>query len=51
MRSICRQLLFHSLRAHQRSSDQMKILKDQSAQTTTRVVGIAYVAYVALMII
>ena len=28
------------MRAHQRSSDQMKILKDQSAQTTTRAVGI-----------
>ena len=42
MRSICGQQLFRSLRAHQRSSDQMKILKDQSAQTTTRVVGVAY---------
>ena len=42
MRSICGQLLLCSLRAHQRSSDQMKILKDQSAQTTTRVVGVAY---------
>ena len=40
--SICRQQLFRSLRAHQRSSDQMKILKDQSVQTTTRAVGIAY---------
>ena len=29
--SICGQQLFRSLRAHQRSSDQMKILKDQSA--------------------
>ena len=37
--SICRQQLFRSLRAHQRSSDQMKILKDQSTQTTTRAVG------------
>ena len=40
--SICGQQVFRSLRAHQRSSDQMKILKDQSAQTTTRAVGIAY---------
>ena len=36
------QQVFHSLRAHQCSSDQMKILKDQSAQTTTGVVGLAY---------
>ena len=42
MRSICGQQLFHSLRAHQRSPDQMKIWKDQSVQTTTRTVGIAY---------
>ena len=42
MGSICRQQLFRSLRAHQRSSNQMKILKDQSAQATTRTVGIAY---------
>ena len=41
IRSICGQQLFRSLRADQRSSDQMKILKDQSAQTTTRAVGIA----------
>ena len=41
IRSICGQQLLRSLRAHQRSSDQMKILKDQSAQTTTRAVGIA----------
>ena len=40
--SICGQQLFRSLRAHQRSSDQMKILKDQSAQITARAVGIAY---------
>ena len=32
--SICRQQLFRSLRAHQYSSDQKKILKDQSGQTT-----------------
>ena len=40
--SICGQQPFRSLRAHQRSSDQMKILKDQSAQTATRAVGLAY---------
>ena len=28
IRSICGQQLFRSLKAHQRSSDQMKILKD-----------------------
>ena len=42
IRSICRQQLFPSLRAHQYSSDQMKILKDQSAQTTARVVSVVY---------
>ena len=42
MRSICRQMMFCSLRASQRSSVQIKILKGQSAQTTTRVVGVAY---------
>ena len=41
IRSTCRQQLFGSLRAHQYSSDQMKILKDQSAQTTPRVVSVA----------
>ena len=30
---IYKQLLFHSLRTHQRSADHMKISKDQSAQT------------------
>ena len=40
--SICGQQLFRSLKAHQRSSDQMRILKDLSAQTTTRAVGTAY---------
>ena len=30
IRSISRQQLFHYLRAHQRSSDQMKVMKDQS---------------------
>ena len=33
---------FRSLGAHQHNSDQMKILKNQSAQTTARVVSIAY---------
>ena len=50
MRSICGQQLLRSLRAHQRSSDQMKILKDQSAQTTTRVVGVAYRLWLPLSI-
>ena len=39
MRSICGQQLFCSLRAHQSSSDQMEILKNQSVQTTTRARG------------
>ena len=42
IKSISGQQVFCFLRAHQRSSDQMKILMDQSAQTTTRAVGIAY---------
>ena len=41
IRSIRRQQLFRSLRAHKRGSDQIKILKDQSAHTTTRAVGVA----------
>ena len=41
IRSICGQQLFRSLGAHQYSSDQKKILKDQSAQTTTGVVSVA----------
>ena len=36
-------MLFYSLRAHQYSSDQKKILKDQSAQTTATVVSVAYI--------
>ena len=40
MRSICRQQLLRFLRDHQYSSDQKKILKDQSAQTTARVVSV-----------
>ena len=42
MPSICRQQQFRSLRDHQYSSDQKKILKDQIAQTTARVVSVAY---------
>ena len=44
--SICRQQLFRSLTAHQYSSDQMKILKDQSAQTSARVMRVAYYIYI-----
>ena len=40
VRSICGQQLFRTLRAHQRSSDQLKILQDQSAQSTTRAVDV-----------
>ena len=40
--SICSKQLFLSLRAHQASSHQGKILKDQNAQTTDWVVSIAY---------
>ena len=43
MRSIYGQQLFHSLRAHHHRSDQIKIMKDQSAQTTTRVVRVVCV--------
>ena len=50
IRSICRQQLFRSLRAHQYSSDQMKILKDQSAQTTARVVRVAYRLWLPFLI-
>ena len=42
IRSIYRQQLFCSLRAHQHSSDQKKILKDYSAQTTATIVSVAY---------
>ena len=41
MPSISIQQLFHSFRAHQYSSDQMKILKNKSAQTTSRVMSVA----------
>ena len=42
IKSICRQQLFFSFRGHQYSSDQMKILKNQSAPTTARIVSVAY---------
>ena len=42
IRSICAQQPFHSLRAHQHSSDQIKILKEQSAKNTTGAVGLVY---------
>ena len=42
MRSICRHQLLRSLRAHQNSSYQKKILKDQNAQDTARVVSVPY---------
>ena len=47
---MCRQQLFRSLRAHQYSSDQMKILKDQTAQTTARVVSVAYRLWLSFLI-
>ena len=49
-RSICRQQLFRSLRAHQYSSDQNKILKDQSAQTSARIVSVAYRLWLPFLI-
>ena len=42
IRSIFRQQLFRSWRAHQYSSHQKKIFKDKSAQTTSRVVNVVY---------
>ena len=48
--SICRQQIFCCLRAHQYSSDQMKVLKDQSAQTTARVVSVTYRLWLAFLI-
>ena len=42
IRPIYRQQLFRSLKAHQHSSDQKKILKDYSAQTTATIVSVAY---------
>ena len=37
---ISSQQLFRSVRAHQYSSDQMKILKDQGAQTAATIVSV-----------
>ena len=42
IRAIYRQQLFWSLRRHQHSSDQRKILKNQGTQTTARVASIVY---------
>ena len=42
--------LFRSLRAHQYSSDQKEILKDKSAQTTARVVSVAYRLWLPFLI-
>ena len=42
MTSICGRQLFCSLSAYRHSLDQMNILEDQSVQTTTRAMGIAY---------
>ena len=44
--STCGQQMFRSLRAHQPSLDQMKILKNQNAQTTTRALGVAYLLWI-----
>ena len=44
IQSICRQQLFCSLRVYQYSSDQKKILMDQSAQTAAGVASVAYIA-------
>ena len=43
-RSVCGQQLFRSLGAHQHSSDQMKMLKEQSAKTAAKVVSVTYVS-------
>ena len=42
IRSNCKQQQFCPRRTHQQSSDQQKILKEQSAQTTPRVVSVQY---------
>ena len=49
-RSICGQQPFRSLRAHQHSSNQIKILKDQSAQTTATVVSVVYRLWLPFLI-
>ena len=50
IRSNCRQQLFHSLRAHQYNSGQLKIFKDQSAETTARVVSVTYRLWLLFLI-
>ena len=50
IRSICRQQLFHSLRANQYRSHQKKIFKDQSGQTTPRVVSVASGLWLPILI-
>ena len=48
--SICRQQLFRSLRVHQYSSDQKKILKDPSAYTNARVMRVTYRLWIPILI-
>ena len=48
--SICGPQPFRSLRAHQHSSDQRKILKDQCAQTTARVASVEYRLWLPFLI-
>ena len=50
IQSIYRQQLFRSLRADQYSSDQKKILNDQSAHATARVVRVAYYLWLPFLI-
>ena len=42
--------MFRSLRDHQYSSDHKEILKDKSAQTTARVVSVAYRLWLPFLI-
>ena len=49
-RLICRQEPFRSLRVHQYSSDQKKILKDQSAYTNARVMRVTYRLWIPILI-
>ena len=50
VRSISRQQLFRSSRVHQCISDQVKILKDQRAETIARVVSVAYPFWLSFLI-
>ena len=45
IRSICAQQPFRSLRAHQHSSDQIKILKEKSAKNTTGAVSYCFLCF------